>query len=520
MTPRRSTIIKRIIKWTVVLGVLVGGPLLIWGPARIQAAAAEAYTIITGTSKPTSSGQEIRFEVVARKTFPISTQERGQLRAVKQHNISCQLYKGKIEWVIAEGKTVKKGETLIRFEVKPIDDQIRNLKGELEKAQRQQVVAEENVKIEEQSGRTQVANSQAQLEEADKALKQFRELDGPKRFREMEGQTNASRKGLEDANKALRDAQAKADEEMFVDEAQQENLEKQITAARSQVKSAAKGVEVAVLAHKMFKTYDYPQQLKAKQQAVDNAQLSLKKSQVSAQSSMVSRQAELGQIRDHIKRMTNDIKRQEKDKAKCIVAAPIDGMVIYGDAGSGGRNHYYGNSSNGEVKVGNEYYQGNTIMHIPDCSSFEIDISIGEEYRGRIQAGNKALITIEAIPGLVLEGKVKKIEGLAQPRSPWDTNGPKAFASVVELKNCDARMISGMSAQVDIVSEVVQDALAVNIEGVFNQDGQTVCFVKTPSGHEMRVVKTGRCSDDLTEIVEGLQEGQSIYLHHPMQMTK
>jgi multidrug efflux pump subunit AcrA (membrane-fusion protein) len=159
-----------------------------------------------------------------------------------------------------------------------------------------------------------------------------------------------------------------------------------------------------------------------------------------------------------------------------------------------------------------DWYGSNVLMTIPDTSAFEVAISVGEEYRGKLQPGNKALITVEAIPGLTIEGELKKIENLARNRVQWDQASPKVFDCVINPAKSDPRMLSGMTTRVEIVAEVIPDTLTVPLEAVYNEDGTPIVYVKTGEGTDRRVVKPGKSNDHQVEILEGLSEGELVDL--------
>jgi HlyD family secretion protein len=498
--------LAKILVWLIVLGVGAAG---IWyGPGLYRKHLA-----------PASGGgglAEARFHTAKRTTLRIGIVESGQVRALKNHTLSSQLNgRAKIAWVVPTSKAVKKGDKLIEFERQPIIDQIRLKEGELETARRQLTVAQEDLLIQRSAGKSAVATAQSLLEQARDALKQYRELDGPKKFRDLEGATSTGRKALADAQKAMLELQVKADEGLFVDEDQKAAMDKQIEATRRAVAGAEKGVEVCLLAHKMFKAYEYPQTFRARGQAHANAELDLAKAKVAARSLVLQKEAEIGKSQDSIRRIEVELADQRKELDKCVLTAPVDGVVLYGDPR---QNVYYGGQQQ-EVKVGAEVWQGNTLLTIPDFSAFEIDISIGEEYRGKIKPDCKAVITIEAIPGLTLEGTLKSISQLAQSRVPWDQSSPKVYSGVVEIKSVDPRMVSGMTTRVQVVAETAEGVVAVPIEAVHDDEGKPVCYVHAAGAPEKRKVKPGRSNDDLVELVEGVSEGEQVYLFRPQEQA-
>jgi hypothetical protein len=171
---------------------------------------------------------------------------------------------------------------------------------------------------------------------------------------------------------------------------------------------------------------------------------------------------------------------------------------------------YYGGRQ--QMQVGSPWYGSNVMMTIPDVSAFEVAFAIGEEYRGKVSPGAKAIITADAIPGLSIEGELKKIEGLARPRISYDPQSPKVFQATVSCVASDPRMSTGMSTRVEIVAEVVKDVISVPVEAVFNEDGTPTCYVRNGAGSERRAVKPGKSNDSMVEICEGLAEGEEVDL--------
>jgi multidrug efflux pump subunit AcrA (membrane-fusion protein) len=89
------------------------------------------------------------------------------------------------------------------------------------------------------------------------------------------------------------------------------------------------------------------------------------------------------------------------------------------------------------------------------------------------------------------------------------------FDGTVNPDQNDPRMISGMTARVEIVTDHVKGVLQVPIEAVFNDDGKPVCYVRKPDGKpEKREVKPGRSNDHFVE-VDGLKEGEEVQLFVP-----
>lgn len=445
----------------------------------------------------------------------IAISEEGKLRAVKSHRIFPQLRgPSYLTFLAAEGSAVKKGDLLVTLDKKPFEDQLLTVTADLATAQRALAIAESAVLIQERTGASAVKLAETKLEEAQVSLKTYQEMEGPQKLNKTETDMNDSRGKLAEAVKKQAEAQRKLEDELFSDEDQRRVLTREFDMSRENVRTLKNTVDSLMVQRKIFRAYEYPQNMKNKSYAVENAVLEVKKAKVAAENELQQKKEEVQKQRDIIDRQTrlvNDLKLQIQ---RCELRAPVDGLVIYGDP----ENRYYGGQ---QIQVGSQWYGSNTIMTIPDLSAFEIDFNIAEEYRGRLLEGSTADITIDAIPGLRLTGKLTKIAKLARPRVYYDQSSPKVFDGTVAPEKHDPRMISGMTARVDIVTEQLKNVLHVPIESVFNDDGKPVCYVRKPGGQgvERRDVKPGKSNDHFVEILSGLAEGEEVQLFAPSEGT-
>lgn len=490
-------------KWLIIAALASGATVaaIKWGPA--------AYARIKPATANDARQQQVRTAVARRGDLRIVVAEDGKLRAIKNHPIFPQLRgQSRISFLAPEGAQVKKGDKLVEFDKKQLEEQLATRIADLEAAKRELVVKEEAVKIQISTSKANVAAAATKQGEADVALKVYRDLEGPKKLNEMETQLNETRNKLNAAIKTLAETQKKIDDQLFVEEDQRKVLEREVVSAREQVDAFKRGIENILVQQKIFRRYDYPQNISSKKQALDNAVLEVEKAKVAAGSEVHQKEAELNKVKDSIKRHEREIANLQEEIKNSTLYAPLDGMVLYGDPTNDRGYYNYGQ----QIRVGSEWYGSNTIMTIPDLSAFEVSLTIGEEYRGKLQEGATATLTLEAIPGLVIEGKLTKISNLARNRQPWDQSSPKVFDATVLPSMNDKRMVSGMSVRSEILAEVVKDVMLVPIEGVFNEDGKTICYIKQGEATERREVKVGKSNDDLVEIVAGLNEGEIVDL--------
>ncbi len=493
----------RAIRWLAIFCILVScvAASARWGP--------RLYSRYFDKQENTAKQDEMKYATATRGELRVTVVEDGKLRAIKNHAIFPQLRgQSRITFLVPEGTVVKKGDKLVEFEKKPLQELLQTRTTDLEGAKREIVVKDEALTIQRSTAKAAVAAAETKQTDAKSALEVYRNLEGPKKLNELETAINDARGKLTTAQKTLADAKKKMEDQLFVEDDQRKGVEKEVTAAKEQAESLKKLVDTQLMQQKIFRRYDYPQSIRTKAAALDNALLEVEKARVQASSEVHQKEEEVAKQRDIITRLTREIADLNEQIDKCTLIAPLGGMVLYGDPNN--QHPWYNGES--QIRVGMDWYGSNTLMTIPDLSAFEVTISIGEEYRGKLKTGCPARVTFDAIPGLTITGELKNISNLARNRIQWDPSSPKVFDATLSLAKADERMVSGMTTRVEIVAEIVPNVITVPIEGVFNDNGVPVCYVHKGNQTDKREVKPGKSNDHFVEIMAGLTDGEQIDL--------
>jgi multidrug efflux pump subunit AcrA (membrane-fusion protein) len=156
---------------------------------------------------------------------------------------------------------------------------------------------------------------------------------------------------------------------------------------------------------------------------------------------------------------------------------------------------------------------GKGVAQIPDLASWEATARIGELDRGHIAEGQPATISVVALHGRTLQGKIKTIGGTTGP--PWDRH----FDCRVAIDNPPPDLRPGMTAQLRIVTGHMKNATWIPSQALFEAEGRKYVFLRTPGGYKPRDVEMVRRSESQV-VVNGLNEGQSIALANPEQAAK
>ncbi|MFH1036626.1 MAG: efflux RND transporter periplasmic adaptor subunit [Patescibacteria group bacterium] len=145
------------------------------------------------------------------------------------------------------------------------------------------------------------------------------------------------------------------------------------------------------------------------------------------------------------------------------------------------------------------------IVFIPK-SPFEIKAYIYEEDVVKVEVGDPVGIKLTAFPEQALEGKVISIDPSATL-----IDGVVYFGVKIDIQNPPLGTRSGMSADIIIRTEQKENVLVIPESAITTKEGKT--FVQIVSGKKLqeREVQIGlRGSEDIVEVLSGLQEGEQI----------
>lgn len=180
------------------------------------------------------------------------------------------------------------------------------------------------------------------------------------------------------------------------------------------------------------------------------------------------------------------------------ITAPISGTIIEKDA-----------------KVGDAVKAGDTLCIVYDLSYLEMSINVDELQISSISVGQKVQITADAVPDKTYVGTVTRVsmKGTAN-------GGTTTYPVTIRIDDTDG-LRPGMNANAEIVVAEANNALVVPNAAVVRgsyvlvtKDSPSAANADTameaPEGFVYVPVKTGVSDDDYTQIVSGIQEGDTI----------
>ena len=426
------------------------------------------YTVLS-SSQGTVDPDELITQVARRGPFDHIVLEQGEVESSSNTEIVCGVKsRGSggtaILWVIEEGTRVKKGEKLVELDSAELE---LNLK-----EQKIQVITAES----------RLATAEAKLEQAKIARQEY--LEGVYKTDEKEILAEKAR-----AQQELRQAQLES---------------------RSSLRLVAKGVlnELALQANE-FAVADAQNKLDVAESKLNVLQnLTKQKMLVQFDSDIEAAEAGLSAAESELMEETSERTEIEEQISKCVMYAPSDGVVVHA-------NRYSSRGGNAEfvVEAGSSVRERQEIIRLPDPALMQVKCKVNESRITLIREGMAAKIEIDAIPGMKLTGRVIKVNRYAEPGS-YFSSSIKEYATIIEIIDPPENIRTGMTAEVQIFVEQLDDALQIPIEGLYEHGPDMFTLVmKGPEQFETAKVEIQATNDTMASIGGGIQNDDVVVLN-------
>jgi len=408
-------------------------------------------------------------QIAKRGPFDHIVLEQGEVESSSNTEIVCEVKsRGSggtaILWVIEEGAKVKKGEKLIELDSAELE---LNLK-----EQKIQVITAES----------RLATAEANLEQAKISRQEY--LEGVYKTEE----------------KKILSEKAVAEQD----------LRKARLQSQSSERLVAKGLLNALtLEANQFAVADAQNKLDvadSKLRVLQN--LTKQKMLVQFDSDIEAAEAALSAAQSELMEETTDLADINEQIGKCIMHAPSDGVVVHA-------NRYSSRGGNAEfvVEAGATVRERQEIIRLPDPSLMQVKCKVNESRITLIREGMAARIEIDAIPGMKLTGRVIKVNRYAEPGS-YFSSSIKEYATIIEIINPPENIRTGMTAEVQIFVEQLDDALQIPIEGLYEHGTDMFTLVmKGPEQFETAKVDIQATNDTMASIGNGLKDKDVVVLN-------
>jgi HlyD family secretion protein len=410
-----------------------------WRLQQVQIKAAE-------TAKARSQGGGRATMVVAapalRRDLTREIEELVTIRAPLNVNVAAKV-SGRIELLqVHEGDRVKRGQLLVKIDPEELAAQERERAAALRVAEAR--VAEARLGRQPQSAQTQAAIDQAEADlSAARAEMKAAEASADSRRAEARHAVAEARARLENDEARLRRLEALL-EKGFV-------AAQEVDTARSAAAVSQASVSAALEREKLT-----DEQVKAD---LEVAREGFKRAQARLRLARANR-AQDDMYGDRVRSLAAAVAQEEAAlanaraaRSQTVVRAPIDGFV-----------------SARLMDPGAMATPGQTILTLVDIRTVWAEASVSEEHAGTIRLNDPVTVTLDALPGARMVGRVIQVNPAANPQS-------RAFTVRVSLDNAAQRIKPGMFGRARFVLERRPNALVVPHEAVIGTPEEAHLFV-------------------------------------------
>ena len=259
----------------------------------------------------------------------------------------------------------------------------------------------------------------------------------------------------------------------------------------------------------LYVKYEFPKQAEKLVSDYEESLRALQRARKLAISKLAQAEAALNSAEARFELQTRKRDELKTQIDKCVLRATKPGLVVYGE---GNRSYY---RDNDRIEEGATVRERQVIITIPDTSQTTVDVKVHESYVKKVAKNQKARVTVDAFPDVVLSGEVYRIAVLPDSQNRWMNPDLKVYATSILIDGHYDWLKPGMSAEAEIIIEVLHDVVKIPVQAVSQEGDESVVYV-ADGGLKRRPVVTGSFDTTFIEIKEGLKEGEVVALRAPV----
>jgi len=407
-----------------------------------------------------------------------------------------EAYEGalRIEEIVKNGKVVKKGDVLLRFEKEPIEDLIANKELDLKTASLQLEDVRMAFTMLDVDMKLALAAEENKVKWAKKNRDGYIQVELPLDDDDHKNRRQRNVDSIDDQKEEIEQLGKMYSEDELTEETEEIVLRR----AKRRLDRSITGLELYDRRRKYFVESQRPQRLEEMELDVRSKEHALEKLVATQKNQKALKEIELRKTEIKAEKQATEFERLRKDKENFVIYAPSEGIVFHGKADA---------EEQMILKVKDTCKPYTTLLTIAKAGEVKAKFMIDEEDIFRVQPNMPVKVKPVALPDAELSGFLAPLDLLAEKENQWK--------AIVKLEDTNPRLIPRMKCKVEILLEEVKDVLIVPKAAVFEKDGKKICYVKKDDAHEVREVEIGKEYGKNIEIRKGLTEGEQLFLEEP-----
>lgn len=444
----------------------------------------------------TGGSQDYQLHILETAPMNFSLKETGELGSLKEFQVRVP-FDGTLVQLQDEGLVVKKGAELGKLDT---SIQIQERDGARLSLQEAQL----DLKLAQLQGQSQAARlsseaKQAQLdvERESILLKQLKEERDPVEGVRLRASLASLKQRMEILELEARE-RARLFDLGYLSQTERDQAQLQLKEAqkeRERLQAELRVFEQGVRQEELEK------QLLKQNKARETLRRLQQEKQVQARVAQV--QARTAEVR--IKRFRDRYSYYQELVKAARLKAPDDGTVIYGKVRVG--------QEEVPVKAGDAVSEGVAVVRLVDLEQPVVRLRVHEIDAPRLELGQRARVHVDAYPEKELWGRLHVLLPVASQSLDNDELEIQGFRCEIILDEPDPDLRPGMTANVEIMTEKIEQALQIPSQALVQERDAVWCFVWEKGRPVARQIKVGASNARMTQVLEGVSAGEQIVLN-------
>ncbi len=437
---------------------------------------------------------------VMRGDLVISILQSGELMAKTSRDILNEANRdAKIVSIVDDGATVTNGQLLFELESSELMERFLDQQADVANAEAALKHAIETLQIAKLKNATDIDTAEMKVELAKLDLQKYEEVEYQQSVDKAQSSIYLAEQELKKARSELEGTQ-ELYEKGYSN--RQELEADELGVERKEIEVRNKKTDLSIL-----QEYTHTKQLMELDNAVSNAVSALERLEKTISADVQSKEADIESKKTRLEIEKNQLATREEQFSNTKVYADFNGQVFYPQDRRGDK-----------IEKGAAVNFRQKILSFPDLSAWNLKVGVPEAMIDKVEMDQVAVATLDAVPGLVLKGRVEKISAVPDSQH-WFSSGVKTYTIMINVEEgINSQLKPGMSATVEIVTDRLDDVLYVPIQAVVSKDGHHYVYVIKRGRKKLREVKIGKYNTQFIEVEEGLEEGEKLLLYAEVEL--
>ena len=398
--------------------------------------------------------------------------------------------------VAPHGAFVNEGDTLITFETRRIDEQLRQAEFDLVGAEARLAATEEEHRLAEAAEQNDLARAEKEADWAARQLAGYLDKERAFKLESIRLRDQGTQHNLEDQRDELEQLEKMYREDELVDATEEivlKRARRRLARSIASAKLSRDRNEHDLALAEAIKQERLELEAARKRDALERKGRSVALARAKRQRDLERARFDLDKDREHLARL-------QHDRSLLAVRAPRGGLVLHGDPEAA--------PGNGQLERGGRVGLFKTVMAVADPDRLAVLTDVPESSLVDVRKGLVGEITTEAAPDY---------SGLGRIDVAYLPTGRKGeenlYRAEVALEKRDPRLRPGMRCTISIVVSEERDVVLIPRQAVRRDGGRTVVRCAAEGGaFEERLVVLGPSDGRNVVVREGVAPGEVVEL--------